>query len=739
MLIDSGVIKTEGDNWEAEPSRLAELLVDMNVPTTLTGLLQARLDTLTQEEKMVLQQASVAGRTFWDALLIYINSNNGDGLNQEQIPELLGNLRQKEMIFHREKSALKGAQEYIFKHAVLRDVVYDTILKKVRRDYHAMVANWLIQEKAERAGELTGMIGEHLELAGQTSQAVTFLRQAGELAARQYANEQALTYLSRALELTPQKDIDERFAILLAREQVYSLLGARQSQNQDLEQLVEMVEGIQDDTKRAQVELMLAVQASEMSDYQQVLKHAENTIELADKLHLPQMSCQANILWGRALLSMGEYSDAKQRFKETQSIAEASQLPSSRADSLRYLGIVDERLGHLSPAIEYCQKSLQLYREIGDRRGEGKTLNQLGNILLLQGDHEGGKQYYDQFLSISREIGDRWGEGQVVRNIGDIYLSQYDYRGASKYFEEALDITRQIGNRTIESSALVGLGNVYLEQAEYTKAKSLFEQSLNIAREIGNKPWEAKTLNQIGLFFHRLGDYVRAKSYYEQSIEIFQQLGNRLSQSRVLTDLSLLYHHLGDDEAAEEMGRSAYLMVQEVNHPRYQARAQTQLARAQTGLGHLREAIRNYNQARDLFTGIGQDNLAMEDLAGLALAYLEDGNQAQALTCAEKILAHISEHDSGEKTTGEAEFLAAAESAFPGLEGTSDPLWIYFACYKVLKAIQDGRGRNILSSANELIGEQAAKIDDADLRYSFLNHVKVNQFISSEFKMGDTA
>jgi tetratricopeptide (TPR) repeat protein len=621
-------------------------------------------------------------------------------------------------------------------------VVYDTILKKVRREYHAIVAEWLLEEKAERAGELTGMIGQHLELAGQTSQAVIFLRQAGELAARQYANEQAITYLSRALDLTPETETDERYTILLAREQVYSLLGARQAQSQDLNELVRLVETLQDEEKQGEVALLLAIQASERSDYQQVILQSQESIQLAERHQHPQMSCKANILWGRALLSMGEYTEAEVRFNECLSVAEANQLPIFKADSMRYLGIVDERLGNLSRAIEYYQTSLQLYRQIGDRRGEGKTLNQLGNVLLLQGDHDGGKQYYDQFLTISREIGDRWGEGQVVRNIGDIYLSQYDYRGASMFFEEALDITREIGNRTIESSALVGLGNVYLQQAEYTKARSLFEQSLNIAREIGNKPWEAKTLNQIGLFFHRQGDYVRAKSYYEQSIEIFQQLGNRLGESRVQTDLSLLYHHLGDDLAAEQTGKAAFQMVQEINHPRYLARAQIQLGRAQAGVAQYNEAIQTYHQAQDLLNELDQANLVMEVIAGLALAHLATGDQAHALDFTEQIMDHLEKQQSAQAEAGDSKMETPPESAsaaVPGLEGTSDPLWIYLSCFRVLKAAQDERQHKIISSAHALLEEQAAKIEDADLRYSFLNNVKVNQEIYAEFNLGETS
>lgn len=736
MLIDSEVIITGSESWQVNHALLAGILADMDVPTTLTSLLQARLENLDADERRVLQQASVVGRIFWDESIKYINvHSNGDSVEAVEIPNLLSQLRGKEMIFHREISALSGAEEYTFKHAVLRDVVYNATLKKERQAYHALVAEWLIDEKAERSGVLTGMIGEHLESAGQTTRAVTFLRQAGEQAAQQYANDQALKYLTRALELVPDEDISERYAILLAREQVYSLLGARRSQNQDLEQLVTLSEALNDDSKRGEVSLLRAVQASEKSDYPTIISQADKAIQVAQETRDANLEVKGYLLWGRALLSQGDYDGAEDRFTQALTNAQSNELVRLEADSLRNLGIVDERLGKGPSAIDYFERSLSLYQQIGDRRGEGQTLNQLGNILLLQGDYRGGKQYYEQFLGISREIGDRWGEGQVVRNIADIFFSTYDYRGASKYFEEALQITREIGNRTIESSALVGMGNIYLEQAEFTKAKTLFEQSLNIAREIGNKPWEAKTLSQIGLYFHLQGDYVRAQSYYEQSLEIYRLLGNRLSQGRVLADLSLLYHHLGDDRTARETSESALAIAEDLNHPRFLARSLMQLARAQAGLGQAEEALNSYQRARELFLELEQQNLAMEVLAGTALVHLTMNELSRALELAEEIMHHLENSQPSEFTVLDAEKGAIQQTdsgAVPGLEGTSDPLWIYLACYRVLKANDDNRAVEILSTALELLHAQASKIEDVDLQFSFLNNVKVNREIQAE-------
>lgn len=741
ILIDSGVIIIDSDPWRVDPSQLTGILAEMNIPTTLSSLLQARIDQLVPDEKKALQQASVVGRVFWDEVVYYLESfSSGEGAEKADISGILDKLRQKEMIYHRETSSVSGAQEYFFKHTILRDVAYDTILKKNRVSYHAMVAKWLMTENAERAGELTGMIAEHLESAGEISAAISYYRQAGEQAARQYANQSALRYLDHALEMTGESELHERFAILLAREQVYSLLGSRKEQGEDLEQLVRLADQLQDEEAKGEVALLQASAASERSEYSQIIAHAQESIRIAQSVNLPYIESKANLLWGRALLSTGDYPGAESRFSNALRLAKENELSNLEADSLRYLGSVDERLGKQASAIAFLEEALQLFRQIGDRRGEGKTLNQLGNILLLQGDHARGKRYYDQFLTISREIGDRWGEGQVIRNIADTYLSQYDYAGASKYFEQALEITREIGNRTIESSALVGLGNIYIEQGEYTKAKKVFEQSLNIAREIGNRPWEAKTLGQIGKYFHRQGDYLRAQSYYDQAIAIYQQLGNRLSESRVLIDLSLLYHDLGDDERALEKSEIALSVIEELHQNKYKAQALHQMGRAQVAQRKFAGAEDSFRQSFEIFNGLKQENQSMEPLAGMAKVALLRGDRNSAMEYVEQILDHLQTFPDPKVTKSASSGEIKADDmtgAVPGLEGTRDPTWIYWTCYQILKDAEDPRAVNLIGKAHELIEDQAQKIEDSELRYSFLSNVRTHQKIRTELALGE--
>jgi ABC-type oligopeptide transport system substrate-binding subunit len=213
MLIEDGVIVPGEEHWRIELGLLAEV----RVPPTLTGVLQARLDSLPPAERMLLQRASVVGRTFWDAAVGELKAGEEELLRQPEIASLLVSLRERELVLRRERSAFDGAEEYIFKHALLRDVVYDTVLLKLRRLYHGQVACWLEGAAGERIGEYLGLIGGHYELAGEGDRAVAYLLRAGDRARLAYADQEASGYYQRALAWLEKQGEQERAARTLMK------------------------------------------------------------------------------------------------------------------------------------------------------------------------------------------------------------------------------------------------------------------------------------------------------------------------------------------------------------------------------------------------------------------------------------------------------------------------------------------------------------------------------------------
>ena len=194
VLIEDGVIVKGEEIWQIVPHKLTQL----RVPATLTGVLQARLDRLPSLESEVLERAAVIGRTFWDAAVAAMKGSEAakELTGGEEVGSALSALRNKELVFLHQPSTFAAAHEFIFKHAILREVTYERVLKAKRKLYHRMAADWLIQQSGERIDEYLGLIAQHYELAGNTVYAVEFLERAAEKSMRLSAYRDAFRLLN---------------------------------------------------------------------------------------------------------------------------------------------------------------------------------------------------------------------------------------------------------------------------------------------------------------------------------------------------------------------------------------------------------------------------------------------------------------------------------------------------------------------------------------------------------------
>jgi oligopeptide transport system substrate-binding protein len=171
---------------------------------------------------------------FWDTAVAEVGAKEGRELDGEQVTALLEAIRDRELVFRRERSAFAGAEEYIFKHALLRDVTYETVLLNLRRVYHGQVARWLEVAAGKRISEYLGLIARHYELAGEGAKAVEYLLQAGDQARLAYACQEASGYYRRALPLLEeQQKLDQVARTLMKLGLTYDLSfdfqGARQA------------------------------------------------------------------------------------------------------------------------------------------------------------------------------------------------------------------------------------------------------------------------------------------------------------------------------------------------------------------------------------------------------------------------------------------------------------------------------------------------------------------------------
>ncbi|RPI33080.1 MAG: hypothetical protein EHM70_07120 [Chloroflexota bacterium] len=716
MLIEDGAIVMGEEHWRVEKDRWNL----GRVPPTLVGVLQTRFDSLHHRERDVLQRGAVIGRVFWDQAIAFMEKPEQEKIAEDDgtVPDLLENLRNREMIFQREKSTFDNSHEYMFKHALLRDVTYDSLLKRRRQRYHGHAARWLVQEtdRIQRSEEYAASIAEHYAKAGEDEQAAAWYERSGKQAAARFANREAVWAYSQALELAPGAERRTRYGYLLARQKVYDLLGDREAQSRDLATLIELVEELQDVALEAEVTLEQARYDYLTSDYPAAIAGAEKAIRLAQISGDVEKEVAGYLLSSSILMRQGELVVSRENAETALVIARQNELHTIEAETLRHLGLVAYYTGNPKEALHFFEQALEGYTKTGDRKGQCMALNNLGGATFDLGDYTGAETYYMHSSLLSREIGDRVGECRASNNLGIINVVQGNYTQAEKHYRQALKISRELGHRSFEVSALDNLGN--LEQYRYNYEISIryHEESLRAARQIDDRITESITLTNLGRGFLCLGMFAKAHQYMTGALELYRQHNDRQGICHVLTNLVKYDLEKGDLEAALEHSRECLALAGETGARSDLAEAYYCIGRSLAAYRRFQEAIDAYRQSLEIRRELEESQEAVASLAGLAEAYTETGDLEQAQVSAGEILEQIEMH---------------------GSQGFDAPAYIFLACYRALQASNDLRAEKTIEAGYRLLEESAAKIEAEEVRQSFLENVPANRELR-RVKRGDS-
>ena len=196
-----------------------------SLPTSIRGILAARLDALPAAERALLLDAAVVGKTFWRGALERIGSGS-DGLS-----ELLGALERRDLIVRETVSAIEGEQQFGFKHVLIRDAAYELLPRADRRERHARVAQFFEASTAE-VGEAAAALARHWRDAGSPERALGYFIRAADQAEHGWAKDQAAILYREALDLVPEGDRQQlgmlRRRLALARAAAVHIPDARQ-------------------------------------------------------------------------------------------------------------------------------------------------------------------------------------------------------------------------------------------------------------------------------------------------------------------------------------------------------------------------------------------------------------------------------------------------------------------------------------------------------------------------------
>lgn len=505
MLMEDGVIVPDGENWRVEMERLKTV----HVPPTLAGVLQARLDSLPAAEKSLLQQAAVVGRNFWDTAVAVLGERP-----LEEVVHGLEAVRAREMVFRGEGSAPVGGREYLFKHAVLRDVAYETVLLKLRRVYHKRVAEWLETHAGERLSEYTVLIAEHYERAGEKGKAVEWLHRAGDAAWQACAFAEAVSFYGRALAfLSPEEG--ERRTRLLVR---------------------------------------IGEALDKMGDYEPAKERLAEGLALARSLGEHLLAARALAVLGWIAYIQGDIDQARSLAQEQLDAARAS---GDRVVIARAMTDVVALEGDDAATLRCFEERLAVHREMGDRLGVAVCLLNMGNLAMNLGQLDTAARYYEEGRDLFEQVGNRWGFSNCVANLGCVAYERKDYAAAVHYNEQSLEMAQEMGDREGIVITSINMGYALIGMGEIESARTQLRRGIDLARKMGLLPRVLNGLVGVAWLFARAGRAERAAELLGLVQKAHPALIEGISSS-IDTAMDAIRVSLSEEEvaAALELGRA---------------------------------------------------------------------------------------------------------------------------------------------------------------------------------------
>ncbi len=455
--------------------RLQSLKMDA-LPTDVSTILVARLDRLTRAVKDVVQTASVLGREFEIKLLAHMLHDD---------PAI------RDKVVQAEHAAIWSALNelrYLFRHSLLRDAAYQMQARTRRESLHRLAAEAL--EDFYEDEDLSPHYGElayHTEEARLFNKARYYLEQAGKVAQAAYHNHKAVDLFSRALNLTPDADMDSRYRLLCAREDLYNRLGARQAQLQDLNVMNALANQLKDVSKQAEVQIRRAWLSYRTSNYPDALKWAQQAAALAEAVDAHKLVWQAHYATSWVLLHLHVHDDARQQTESMLAAAHQSGDLHEEGNAYNLLGLISMAEGNFFQGRAHLGQFLLTSRKLQDREREATALGNLGVASVPLGDYAAAQAYFEQSLAIYREVGDRASVGSVYVNLSWAAVVQGHWELAIKHAEAGLAIKREINESEAVAEALLWMGHAWAGLGQSMKAFSAYEETLQIRRSLAQE------------------------------------------------------------------------------------------------------------------------------------------------------------------------------------------------------------------------------------------------------------
>ncbi len=475
-------------------------------------------------------------------------------------------------------ATLRPELEYLFRHALVQDTAYGSLLKQERRALHLLVGDALEDLYPERRGDLAAVLAMHFEQAGDADRAVHYLTEAARFAYDRFAIVEAFDLFSRAAALLPPPEATDdeptrrrRVELELGRVKAgFTFLSEGQALA-ILEPLIVDAEGLEDLRLAAEVHVTTALMRQfkgERPATSAPLKHSlDRVAQLAVELKDPLIGAVPAAIVGLFQIFSGELREGIENLAEAAPLLAQQRAYIGSSFALVALAIGFARMGEFDKGEEAARQAAEI-AESGDIIAKLDSLIGLSTVRSVRGDLESAVPLATQCTTLAEQTG---ATACVVASnfvLGDAYMRQGNFDGAKIVFERGNEVANTIEQRVFRPSIAAYMRSNAASLGDFVPSGRTFEEALAEARSIGDRWGEATVIWKRGETEAKKDEGDREidamLADFEEAAAGFERMGARPFLARVLRDWGQALRAQGRVDEGNEKLRHALALFEEL-------------------------------------------------------------------------------------------------------------------------------------------------------------------------------
>jgi class 3 adenylate cyclase/tetratricopeptide (TPR) repeat protein len=656
FLVEQGLVESyNGGNyrWHRQVSE-----EEASIPPSVNAVLMNRIDALEEGLRDILLKASVIGREFPFPVLSDVMRQTVRGHSEERLRAQLNALAEAGMAFKLLTRQVQGQEAsdeerelYIFKHMLLRDLAYSSLLTQNQRTLHVLTAKAFEQVYGTENPRYWDVISHHYLLGEDFEQSHKYVELSKQADTAQMGKLEALAELEQRLPSVQRDDSVE------ARGEecgIACLLGSAYNEAGRARELTRLLKSIRheslvavSDEQRCELSVLQAVSAEEEGNAKAALRRWQDLYDGFSKQRDLRHMCAALQHMADLHSELGTHQVVQTVAEEMLRLAPPHLAPFERAMTLISYARVLHDQSRTREAATALQEAIALSRELRDAKLEAEALLEFGRVRRITGDYRAARENLNVAASLLREndsalrlaealfetvslelkTGTLHGAKELLVEAGELAapMSAYrivlehrwakslvaarcgDYEASFKLLAENLKLAQAKGLVTTEALLMRKQAELLLESGNSDKALKVMDQAYGNAQSLKNFHLQGLLVGEMGHAYLEKGLLITAKEYLDKSLQIARAVNNPEEVARRTLMMGRTLIAVGQRASGMVHLADALGKAEQMENLPLTIKCQVELGRALKQAGRKSEADRHFDQALKLAESASDD------------------------------------------------------------------------------------------------------------------------------------